>query len=324
MLRAMCHTRSGPEWVPVEDLSQLSELKRRSGNVLWVEADVGSLTEDDVQCLSSEFDLHPLAVEDAIKPRQRPKLEEYEGHLFTVLHQLDEIDGQLEALQIACFIGARYVITLHAGAERTLRAAEKRWAGAAEDLARGVAFLVHTLVDTLVDDYQRTADDLERTIEDLEEAVLAEPNAPVERQLYGVKQHLSRVRRYALPAMRILDEVVETKRYALIPPETSAYFRDVHDHLMRIGEQIRNVQELADAVVDLNRSAQERALNDVTKKLTGWAAIIAVPTFIASVWGMNFPLTDRPGEATELGAGVVLMAIVATALYAYFKRRDWL
>ena len=133
--------------------------------------------QEDIDTIAEEFGLHPLAVEDAVNTRQRPKVESYEGHLFIVFHQLDEVDGQLEARQIACFIGDRFVLALHDHADRLLETAKKRFS---EEGARldSPAFLVYTMLDVVVDDYQEKADSLELETEELEEFVLASPDGP--------------------------------------------------------------------------------------------------------------------------------------------------
>ena len=126
MLLAVCHS-DGSGWKTVDDLDEISDLRSEHGNVVWAEADLSTIDGDDAKVMEEEFGLHPLAVEDSLRPRQRPKLEDYEKHLFLVLHQLNEVDGHLEAAQIACFVGDRFLLTLHQGAGRTLEAAKTRW-----------------------------------------------------------------------------------------------------------------------------------------------------------------------------------------------------
>src|SRR3712207_1113651 len=195
MLMAVCHSAE-KGWREVGDLADLSDLRVERGNLLWAEADIANLTAADIETMAEEFGLAELAVEDAIHSRQRPKMESYEHHLFVVFHELDEIDDQLEPRQIACFIGRREVLPLHNGAVRTLRTAKKRWNQDQADFNEGPAYLLHTLMDVIVDDYQLIADRLEDEIENLEEIVLETATAPVERQLYNVKQRTARLRRY--------------------------------------------------------------------------------------------------------------------------------
>ncbi|HYP25003.1 MAG TPA: magnesium transporter CorA family protein [Actinomycetota bacterium] len=320
MLMAICHSAEDG-WSDVEDLTSVSDLRGTSGILLWAETDVSSLTADDVATIAEEFELHPLAVEDAIHARQRPKVEVYDTHLFVVFDQLDLVNDQLEAVQIACFVGERYVLTLHAGAARSIAIAKQRWARAQQELGQGPPYLLHTLLDSVVDDYQRIADDLELRVEELEELVLESPGAPVSRQLYAVKQKVSRLRRYALPVARVLEGV---KTHPGTPSDALAHFGDVHDHVLRIADQVRNVDDLSQAVLDLTRAEQAYALNEVTKRLTGWAAVIAVPTFIASVYGMNFELMPESGQLFGFWFALSLMTVSAVGLYVFLKKREWI
>ena len=323
MLLAVCHSAEAG-WQEVADLNLLSDLREERGNLLWVEADIANLTTADISTMAEEFDLAPLAVEDATHTRQRPKLESYENHLFLVFHELHEENEQLEPRQIACFVGERDVLTLHNGAMRTLEAAKERWGRSRSELYDGPAYLIHTLMDVIVDDYQEMADALENEIEQLEEIVLDEPTAPVQRQLYNVKQRTARLRRYVLPLRRVLASLLARDGETRIPDETQELFRDVEDHILRIGDQVRNIDDLADAAIDLRRAAEAAALNEVTKRLTGWAAIIAVPTLISGVYGMNVGIYPTAGSRPGFWGLLALMAVETAALYWFFKKKRWI
>ncbi|MFN2387992.1 MAG: magnesium transporter CorA family protein [Actinomycetota bacterium] len=323
MLRAV-RRDDGCGWERVDDLSILSTYHDEPGELLWAQEDVVNLTDETVEIVAEEFDLHPLAVEDARTMRGRPKLEQFESHLSIVLHQLEEENGQLEARQIVSFVGEGYVLNVHEDSRRTLDKTLARWASLAPEQRSKRTYIVHTLLDVVVDDYQEIADRLELEIEELEELVLEEPSVPVERTLYSLKQRVSRLRRYALPMSRVLDWLVEGGGRELLTPETLGMFRDIDDHLLRIADQIKNVDDLSDAVLDLRRNSQAARLNETILRLTGWAAIIAVPTFIASVYGMNFELVPRSGQIFGFWFAVVVMAATSLTLYVYFKKRDWL
>jgi magnesium transporter len=323
VLKAVCHSAENG-WEGVPDLARLSDLRAVEGNLLWAEADVADLSEEDVSVIAEEFGLHPLAVEDAVHTRQRPKFEMYDNHLFLVMHQLDEVDEQLEATQLACFIGHRFVLVLHAGADRTLQEAKRRWNEDHPNIDNA-KHLVHTLVDVVVDDYQDHADRLESEAEEIEEIVLNAPNARIAHQLYSVKQQLARLRRYVIPARRLLDWILDPDTIKKgFSDQTAALFNDVHDHLLRIADQIRNVDDITQAVMDLSRGEQQRALNEVTKQLSAWAAIFAVGTLIAGVYGMNFELWPWGGRIEGFWFAIALMAFLGITLYVYFKKRSWL
>jgi magnesium transporter len=326
-VRAIAHV-PGQGWQDVADLTRISNLCEESGVRVWAEADVTTMTPEDVRTIAEEFGLHELAVEDATSTRERPKLEEYDNHLFTVIHELQTIDGQLEPAQIACFVGTRYVLALHAGADRTMAEAKERLLAAKGEIWGGSAFLMHALLDTIVDDYQLIADQLEAETEKMEELLLGDPRAGSSSQLYTVKQRVARFRRYVLPVSRMVASVVDQgslgSNIRLVDTHFGTYFRDVHDHTLRITDQVRNIDDLANALVDLVRVEATNAQNEVTKRLTGWAAIIAVPTFIASVYGMNFRLVPADGQIFGFWFALGLMATSAIALFAYFKNKNWI
>ena len=323
MLLAVCHN-ADDGWVDVGDLDRLSDLRGRHGNLLWAEADIATLTEEDVQTIGEEFSLHTLAVEDAMHLRQRPKIDVYENHLFLVMHELNEQDGQLEAAQIACFIGPRYVLTLHEGANRTLEEAKERWRQQSAEFGGGSASLTYTLLDVVVDDYQRIADKLEAEVEDLEDIVLAAPLSPVQHQLYSLKQRTARLRRYVFPLQRVVDALLSPLNEQQIPRETHDLFRDVQDHVLRISDQVKNIEALDEAAIDLRRSAQAESLNDATKRLSGWAAIIAVPTLVTGVYGMNLGLWPTVGSRWGFIAVLAFILVLCAFLYSFFKKRDWI
>jgi magnesium transporter len=325
MLRAVCHSEAS-RWADVENLARISDLVDVEGNLVWIEADVAHIGAEDRDTIAEELGLHALAMEDAVTLRQRPKVDSYEGHVFVVFHQLDEHDGQLEAAQIACFIGHRYVLTLHEGAERILQATERRWRAeeSPNELAAGPGFLLYTLLDTVVDDYQKISDRLEEEVEDLEDRALASPLAPLQQQLYRIKQRLARLRRFALPVGRIVSSIADPEVEPHFTRATGERLRDVADHVMLIRDQVESTESLSQAVLDLTRSEQAHALNDVTKKLTGWAAIIAVPTFITGLYGMNFALVPKEGQLFGFFFALGLILVSALVLYRSFKGRGWI
>lgn len=321
MLKAVCNTDEG--WVEVEAFSRVSDLIADGKRVIWAQADLGDLTPQNVATIAEELGLDALAVEDAMRPRQRPKIEQYSNHLFAVMHQLDEVHGQLEARQLACFVGARFVLTVHQSADRTISEAFGRLQNLTKTQDRGPSAIVQALLDAVVDDYQAITDRLEDEMESMEDSALARPRDPLQNKLYGVKQRVSRLRRYVGPGERVLADVVDA-RGGVATERTAYHFRDIHDHLLRIIDQIKNIDDLANAVIELQRSEQANALNEVTKRLTGWAAIIAIPTLIASVFGMNYRLYPHNDNVLGFWIAVGLMLSSAGFLYVFFRRRNWI
>lgn len=322
MLQAACHSKD--RWTKVDDLDTLSDLRAMEGTVLWAEADVADLNPDDISVIAEEFDLDKLAVEDASAPRQRPKLETYSGHLFMTLHQLDEVDRQLEPVQLSFFIGGGYVLTIHHGARRTIEAAKDRWRYAGEVIdGEGPAHLLHTILDVVVDEYQAYADGLEDEVEDLEDIALRTPHVHVQRQLYSVKQRASRLRRYALPVERVIGDLLIVDQLEL-PDLTRNLFRDVQDHVIRMTAQLRNIDDLTQAVLDLVRGSQAEQLGVQGRKLSAWAAIFAAGTLVAGIYGMNFELVPEDGSLFGFWFAIALMVGICVGLYVWFKKRRWL
>ncbi|MDQ3784184.1 MAG: hypothetical protein M3360_04805 [Actinomycetota bacterium] len=326
MLTARCHNVDDG-WVEVEDLAEISDFRTESGNVVWGEANVADLTEEQIALIAEEFELDPLAVEDSQESNHRLKLETYEGHLLVVIQQLDEREGQLEASAIYLFVGSNYVLALHHDADRLLDKAKACWEGAKRrEVKRGPAYLLYVLLDTVVDDYQVIADRLEQEVEELEESALSRPTntGDLDRRLYKLKQQLSRLRRYAVPGGRVLDQYVQDHSAGLSSADETKMLREVHDNLMRVTEQIHNVDDLANAILDLRRADQTAGQNEVTKKLTGWAAIVAVPTLVSSIYGMNFELVPSSGRMFGFFFALAIMIGAALTLYALFKNKGWI
>jgi magnesium transporter len=242
-----------------------------------------------------------------------------------VVHELDTRDGQLEASQIACFIGSNYVLTVHDAADRLIAAARARWdRKIGTDKNATVGQLVYVLLDTIVDDYQAIADALEDNTEQLEEIVLEVPTAPVQRQIYELKQQTSRLRRYSVPLQRTLDYVLSGNSNEFFPEEGHQQLRDVNDHMLRIADQIRSIDDLTNAALDLSRQAQADALSQINKKLSGWAAIFGIATIIAGIYGMNYALVPTTRGVAGFWFAVGFMVVTSSGIYLYFRRKGWL
>src|SRR5436305_3968582 len=335
-LHALCRG-PGEGWQEVEDLEKVAGLRRDPQVAVWAEADVRGASEADVRALAAEFALDPLAVEDALNPRQRPKLETYEPHLLLVLYQLDEIEDQLEPRQIACFAGGTFVLLMHHGADRTVDEARRRLEAGGPETASADRML-HVVADVAVDDYESIANDISDEVEELEAQALdvaragtrttrdVQRSMPSQYRLYTLKQQTSMLRRFALPLSLALQRIETASEPVAVSDEAEKLFRDVNDHVLRVQAQVRSIEDLSQGVLDLTQSVQADTLNEINKKLTGWAAIIAAPALIVGLYGINYHLLPQP---TFLGAwGFVmvlgLMGAASLTLYLFFKRKGWI
>lgn len=315
MLRA--HAFDGTEWQPIDDPEQISD-ELEADRFIWATATASSLGAGGLGLVATELGLDPHAIEDALGGRQRPKFEPYPKHLFIVAHQLDAHDGTVTASQIACFIGERFVLVIHEGAQRTIDGAERTLFAATTMDAGGA---LHAVLDPIVDEYEDVANRLEASMTAIEEQPLGERFGEVERTLYDVTRRIAKLRRYVEPAERTMQGILE---HEWLPGAHLVRLRDVHDHLLRIIDQLRTISDLANATTELLSSIRSNALNEVTKRLTGWAAVIAVPTLVSGIYGMNFALVPHGGRLFGFWFALGIMAVSAGVLYTVLRRKNWI
>jgi magnesium transporter len=304
-------------------LEQAAERARGGGEFVWLglrEPAPGEL--DRVREL---FGLHELAVEDAGRPHQRPKLEDYDDSYFIVLKtaRYEEEREEVEFGEIHVFVGSGYLITVRHGSGSDLAVARGRAEGRPDLLKAGPAAGVWAILDKVVDDYAPVADGIEDDIEEVEEDVFNDERpAPTER-IYHLKREVIEFHRAVWPLLGPLG-ALERGGFPRIPEELRRFFRDVADHARRTDEQITSQRELLTSILEANLALVSVSQNEVVKKISSWAAIVAVPTFIASVYGMNFE--HMPELDSPLGYPLVLavMAACVASLITFFRRINWL
>ncbi|HEY3020896.1 MAG TPA: magnesium/cobalt transporter CorA [Solirubrobacteraceae bacterium] len=282
-------------------------------------------TRDELGEVQQSFGLHDLAVEDAQSYHLRPKLEQYDGEiLFLVLRtaRYDDEGEEVEFGEISLFLGPRFVISVRQGVGSDLHAARLRLEQRPELLGEGTIAVLWAVLDQVIDDYVPVVEGLERDIEEVEATVFSGTVAPTER-VYFLRREVTDFYRAVHPLLGPLD-VLERGGYGVETTELRQFFRDVNDHLKLVNEEVAAQRDLLTTVLQANMAVISVEQNDVVRKISGWAAILAVPTFVASVYGMNF--RDMPELAWGAGypLAIVLMVAIGVALYAYFKRVRWL
>ena len=307
--------------VPIEDIS---EVMKNPDRFVWV-----GLQEPSAELLKQiqeEFGLHDLAVEDALRAHQRPKIERYEGSLFIVLRTVEMLPGQKEVSfgETHLFVGPRYLVSVRHGSTMSHVDLRLRCESAPSLMAQGPGFAMYALMDFIVDRYFPVVDTLEDQLEKLEEEVFQDRfDRETTSRIYELKRELLGVKRAVSPLVDVCNQLMRFD-LDLIPEKTKPYFRDVYDHVVRINEMVDNLRELLTAALEANLSMVTVAQNEITKQLAAWAAIIALPTMVAGIYGMNFkfmPELDwRFGYPAIMG-GIVLMC---GFLYWRFKRAGWL
>ncbi|TFC82203.1 magnesium transporter [Cryobacterium cheniae] len=305
-------------------LADVSEHLALPNSVVWV--DLPDPGESDLALLAKELDLHELAVEDALTLRQRPKLDRYADHLFLSAYSIDieRSTAQVTTNEIAAFITDRALVTVHADGKFDLDAVVTRWDSTPDLASNGVSYLLHGLLDYLVDGYFEAVEALDDEIEDLEDQLFL-PNTDqeqVQRRSFVLRKSLVTLRRIILPMREVVNTLLRRDLH-LLQDEMGPYFQDVYDHVLRAMEWTESLRDLATSILEANLAIQGNRLNVITKKVTGYAAIIAVPTAVTGFYGQNVPY---PGFAQPLGyySSAALIIGLSVLLYVLFKRNDWI
>jgi magnesium transporter len=306
-------------------LEDISEVLAQPGPFVWI--GLHEPSEEVLRLVQREFGLHDLAVEDAHRAHQRPKIEQYDGALFVVLHTVSvNPDGeQLEFGETHLFAGPRYIISVRHGASSTPYAQVRaRCEATPHLLAKGPGFVLYALMDFIVDQYFPAVDLFEGRLEGIEERIFdGGVNRDTSERIYELKRELLQLKRAASPLTDVANRLMRFD-LELIPEDVHPYVRDVYDHVIRINEMVDMLRELLTSALEANLSLISVRQNEDMKRLAGWAAIIAVPTMVAGIYGMNFkfmPELDWPWSYPLVMVG---MAAVCGYLYTRFKRAGWL
>jgi magnesium transporter len=313
-----------PEKGP-KDLGQISEILRDEGSLVWL--DVVDPQPRDLEVLQEEFDLHPLAVEDAVEAHQRPKIEAYDHYWFVVVHGASMTLDGLELHEIAIFTGTQFLVTVRHSPLYPLEEIERRWEAHPERLRRGGGFLLYTILDTVVDGYFPVVDGFQERVDSLQEDLFANrsirPN--LLPMIFDMKKDAQRFRRSAMPLRDILTPMIRGD-LKLIPADEIAYYRDVYDHAIRVIDQLDTVRDLATSALEIHLSVVANRHNEVAKQLTIIATIFLPLTFLTGFFGQNFTfltahvLTSSPAFWI-LGVGLEVFTFAVTI--GYFKWKGW-
>ena len=309
------------EGFPVADISD--HLADESVTI-WL--DLRDPDHDDLAVLSEEFGLHPLAVEDALHHSQRPKLDRYPSHLFLTAYaaRLDPGTGELATSELAAFITGQALITVRKDDGLDIGAVVQRWDQNPDLVKFGVGYLLYGLLDYIVDSHFDTVQSLDECIEEIEDRLFDDipHNMEVQRRSFQLRKSLVLLRRVVIPMREVVNTVMRRDLH-ILGDDLVPYYQDVYDHVLRAAEWTDSLRDLVTSILETNVTIQGNRLNVITKKVTGWAAIIAVPTLITGYFGMNVPY---PGFSERVGfaASIAAMVLAALVLYLIFKRKDWL
>ncbi|MDN3021007.1 magnesium/cobalt transporter CorA [Streptomyces sp. S.PB5] len=313
------------------DLVDTVERVRKHGDgFVWL--GLHEPTDQEFAGIAELFELHPLAVEDAIEAHQRPKLERYDDVLFAVFKTVcyvehEELTATSEVVntgEIMVFVGEDFVITVRHGMHGSLGPLREELEADPQQLAKGPAAVLHAIADHVVDDYLHVTDLLQADIDQVESDVFSQNGARLDPgRIYQLKRELLELKRAVVPLARPIEEL-STRPIRVVAPEIQAYFRDVSDHLLRAKEQIAAFDELLNSILQAHLAQVSVAQNEDMRKITAWAAIVAVPTMVCGVYGMNFE--HMPELRWTFGYPLVLgvIAVACLTLYRGFRRNGWL
>lgn len=291
--------------------------------VVWV--DLEAATDDERSVLANVFKFHPLAIEDCIHASQTPKVEEYDDYLYMVVHGVtpNATPDSFETIELDAFIGRRFLVTHHDGSSRSINEVKARLAKSDRSIARGPAYLLHEILDQIVDHYVPVMESLEERIETIEGEVLATNSHELMSKILRLKRTILRFRRIAAQEREILHRLSRGE-FDLVDESARPYYRDVFDHLFRISDLAETYRDLVQGLMEGYMSVASQRLNEVMKRLTIIASILMPCTLIAGIYGMNFQ--NIPELKTDWGyfAALGAMVVVAGVQIFIYRRKKWI
>jgi magnesium transporter len=305
------------------DLEAVRAARTDPADFVWVGLHEPSQTEMDQ--VSKLFDLHPLAVEDALHAHQRPKLERYDDGLFLVLKTLWYVDAldAVETGEINLFLGPGFVVSVRHGEGTELSSARRDLEQRAELLSHGPAAVVYAICDRVVDGYEDVGGSLEVDVDEVEESVFSPQRSDDSGRIYVLKREIAEMRRAVGPLKDPMNRFA-SGQVTGVPADTAPFFRDIHDHLVRVSEVIETLDSLLSTAFDAQLARIGVQQNDDMRKISAWVAIAAVGTLIAGVYGMNFEHMPELGWRYGYYGAVGVMVLASVVLYRLFKKSGWL
>ncbi|HEX2179055.1 MAG TPA: magnesium transporter CorA family protein [Actinomycetota bacterium] len=313
----------------------ISDFLAMPDHVVWL--DVVHATPGELGLFQAEFGLHPLAIEDAVHSHQRPKVDRYRHHLFAAVYAawlreqrapesapqtLRELE--LVTSEVDIFLGRQYLITVRKDPLWDIEPVLTRWDRGETLLEHGVSFMLHGLLDQIVDEYGLVTETLEDRVDEVEELLLRqEGSADLQGDLLELRRAAVGLRKVVLPLREGFHTLMEG-HILEVSEEMQPYFGDVKDHVLRVAGDLEAVQELLLNAIQLNMSMASNRLNVIMKQLTSWAAIIGANTVVAGIYGMNYRLWPHNDNPVGFWIAIGIMLASSVLLYLYFKRKDWL
>jgi magnesium transporter len=306
-------------------VEQLPDLLQDTSALIWVDMEAPTNADEDV--LLNVFNVHPLTVEDCRENRHYPKIEEFPGYLYFIVHgvRADTSPDHFNTIELDGFLGSNYVITYHHEYFRSIANVKQLLRTSPVACQRGGPFLLHQILDQVVDYYSPVLDEFDERIDRLEEDIftLRKPNNQILAQVMDLKRSVLRLRRISAKQMDILYRMSRGE-FSMIPHDMLPFYRDVHDHLVRVVDLAENYRDLISGALEAYLSVVSNRLNEIMKVLTIFSAVMLPLTFIAGVYGMNFDHMPELHSPYGYIAAWGLMIVVALAMLFFFWKRGWI
>lgn len=318
-----CAAYAGGQRIGDVELNKVHEILAERDKFVWI--GLHEPSEELLARFQDEFHLHDLAIEDALRAHQRPKIELYGDSIFVVLRTAQMNQGHhIEFGETHFFVGVNFIVSIRHGSSVSYTEVRSRCETMPDLLSKGQGFVLYAVMDFIVDRYFPVVHDLEMELEAVEDKIFKEkPSRQTTEQIYQLKRELLDVKRAVSPLIDICNRLMRFD-IKCISPETQPYFRDIYDHAIRINEMVDNTRELLNTALEANFSLISISQNDTSKKFAGWAAIIAVPTMVAGFYGMNFKFMPELEWHYGYYAVIILTIAACSLLYYFFRRSGWL
>ncbi len=305
------------------DYDALRDAASDEGSFVWV--GLHQPSAEEFASVADAFNLHPLAVDDAVKAHQRPKLERYGNTYFLILKTLWYVDAEdaVETGEIGLFIGHNFVVTVRHGEGSELHAARLRLESQSAVLTHGPSAVVYAVCDTVVDAYVGVMHELQADVDEVEESVFSPARTDDSVRIYTLKREIAEVRRAVLPLREPMGRCANGSVEGM-DPASAPFFRDVADHLAQVAEVVDNLDVLLSSAFEAHLARISVQQNDDMRKISAGAALVVVPTLIAGIYGMNFDTMPELHWALGYPMALLMMVSVSTALWMWFKRSGWL
>lgn len=321
-VRALLCTEGGM-LSPTVEPDQIDTFIADENNLLWL--DIDTTVKTDLSLLEREFKFHELAIEDATRRTQRPKIDVYDDFSLIVFYAVNRAEpaNGLQLCQVAMFVGPNYLVTVHEGVLAEIEESAERWRKNIHKIERTIGSLLYSLLDAIVDGYFPVIDDVADRVEDIEEAVFERFDEDALADIFALKKSLLSMRRVVAPSRDVLNVLIR-RDAPLFGAGSIVYFQDVYDHLVRVTDSIDIYRDLLSSALDAYLSMASNRLNQVMKVLASWTIPLMAGALIAGIFGMNFEYMPELKVRFGYPLALLAMVVIMGAIVLYFRRRKWL